>query len=418
MTNRPDLSTIGSILADVQEQYIELENSGKELNPLDLELLEATVQFMVTNVSVLRRALLQSKTNISEGISTAVATPIMESNNFSQERNTVQEEEEVDIARAETIFFDEEEEGEVIIFDDMDQEEEGEFDEEDDNQEDEIEFAKDEEEFEDEEEDLEDEDEDLEEDEFDDEELIEVDEELSDEDKEVNYLHLDDEVDEDDEEYEELFVDETYEAVVADDNELGEDIDTDAAYAEEQTDLEVEDDYEETGDIEADREEEEFPLFAPKFDVPAASSASVVGAPNVEVNPTPTANPPAPSEDLFGSPASASPSTQRPLSVNELFGAQIQQPTTAAGVPNRNEQTRISDLKAAISLNDKLLFIKDLFNGYSLAYSEAIEILNRYDNIMEADEFLKSNYSVKNNWAAKPDTVDKFYSILHRRYTK
>lgn len=390
MTNRPDLSTIGSILADVQEQYIELENSGKELNPLDLELLEATVQFMVANVSVLRRALLQSKTNISEGISTAGATPIMECNNFSQERNTVQEEEEVDIARAETIFFDEEEEGEVIIFDDMDQEEEGEFDEEDDNQEDEI----------------------------DDEELIEVDEELSDEDKEVNYLHLDDEVDEDDEEYEELFVDETYEAVVADDNELGEDIDTDAAYAEEQTDLEVEDDYEETGDIEADREEEEFPLFAPKFDVPAASSASVVGAPNVEVNPTPTANPPAPSEDLFGSPASASPSTQRPLSVNELFGAQIPQPTTAAGVPNRNEQTRISDLKAAISLNDKLLFIKDLFNGYSLAYSEAIEILNRYDNIMEADEFLKSNYSVKNNWAAKPDTVDKFYSILHRRYTK
>lgn len=76
----------------------------------------------------------------------------------------------------------------------------------------------------------------------------------------------------------------------------------------------------------------------------------------------------------------------------------------------------ITDLKSAITLNDKLLFVKDLFNGYSLAYSEAIEILNRFTGLEEADTFLKKNYATKNNWESKPQTTEKFYELLKRRY--
>ncbi len=77
----------------------------------------------------------------------------------------------------------------------------------------------------------------------------------------------------------------------------------------------------------------------------------------------------------------------------------------------------ISDLKLAITLNDKLLYVKDLFNGYNLAYSEAIEILNRFNTFEEASRFLKTNYVTKNNWDGKPATTEKFYSLLKRRYT-
>jgi hypothetical protein len=76
----------------------------------------------------------------------------------------------------------------------------------------------------------------------------------------------------------------------------------------------------------------------------------------------------------------------------------------------------ITDLKSAINLNDKLLYIKDLFNGYSLAYSEAIEIVNRFNSFEEAERFLKTNYVVKNNWEGKPTTAEKFYALLRRRY--
>ena len=76
----------------------------------------------------------------------------------------------------------------------------------------------------------------------------------------------------------------------------------------------------------------------------------------------------------------------------------------------------ITDLKSAINLNDKLLYIKDLFNGYSLAYSEAVEIVNRFNSFEEAERFLKTNYVVKNHWADKPVTAEKFFDLLRRRY--
>lgn len=105
----------------------------------------------------------------------------------------------------------------------------------------------------------------------------------------------------------------------------------------------------------------------------------------------------------------------KPLSLNERLSAQRKASGNPLMAP-RSDGERISDIKSAISLNDKLLFIKDLFNGYSLAYSEAIELLNRYDDFSSADSFLQSNYAQKNNWADKPETVDKLYVILRKRF--
>jgi len=78
----------------------------------------------------------------------------------------------------------------------------------------------------------------------------------------------------------------------------------------------------------------------------------------------------------------------------------------------------IADLKQAINLNEKLLFIKDLFNGYNLAYSEVIDIINKMNSFEAADSFLQNNYAAKNNWASKQATVDQFYELLNRRFSK
>lgn len=78
----------------------------------------------------------------------------------------------------------------------------------------------------------------------------------------------------------------------------------------------------------------------------------------------------------------------------------------------------IADLKQAISLNEKLLFIKDLFNGYNLAYSEVIDIINKMSSFEAADSYLQHNYAAKNNWANKQATVDQFYELLNRRFSK
>lgn len=112
----------------------------------------------------------------------------------------------------------------------------------------------------------------------------------------------------------------------------------------------------------------------------------------------------------------------RPLTLNEILQQQRKVGTmaamsgTASPISSGGDKDKIVDLKSSISLNDKLLFIKDLFNGYSLAYSEAIELLNRYATFAEADAFLQTNYALKNNWADKPQTVDKLYAILRKKF--
>ena len=106
------------------------------------------------------------------------------------------------------------------------------------------------------------------------------------------------------------------------------------------------------------------------------------------------------------------PAKSEPLTINQRMSAQLNK----GGVTDQPAGQPVSDLKHAISLNDKLLYIKDLFNGYNLAYSEAIEILNRFSSFEDAERFLTKNYVAKNNWEGKADTAAKLYAVLKRRY--
>ncbi len=105
---------------------------------------------------------------------------------------------------------------------------------------------------------------------------------------------------------------------------------------------------------------------------------------------------------------------EQPLTINEILASQASQSTVSSQFAKR----QVKDLKSLINLNDKLVFVRDLFNGYSLAYSEAIEILNRFESFESADNFLKQNYSSKNNWAEKQNVADKFYEILNQRFSR
>lgn len=91
--------------------------------------------------------------------------------------------------------------------------------------------------------------------------------------------------------------------------------------------------------------------------------------------------------------------------------------TSARNINSESSRVQIKDLKQAISLNDKMRYIKDLFNGYNLAYAEAIDLVNKMPDFKSADEFLQSSYAAKNNWASKQETVDQFYELLNQRFT-
>jgi hypothetical protein len=103
------------------------------------------------------------------------------------------------------------------------------------------------------------------------------------------------------------------------------------------------------------------------------------------------------------------------LTINDILSGKSNQKNVASQL---NQQQSIKDLKSIISLNDKLLFIKDLFNGYSLAYSEAIDLVNKLDSYEAAENFLNSNYAAKNGWVQKQTSVDQLFELIGRRFAK
>lgn len=116
-------------------------------------------------------------------------------------------------------------------------------------------------------------------------------------------------------------------------------------------------------------------------------------------------------QDERSSDAKSAPASDAPkMTLNDLLSGQQHK------VATEHSRPVISDLKQAISFNDKMRYIKDLFNGYNLAYAEAIDLLNKMPDLESAHQFLERNYAVKNHWVEKQETADQFYELLQQRF--
>ncbi len=93
-------------------------------------------------------------------------------------------------------------------------------------------------------------------------------------------------------------------------------------------------------------------------------------------------------------------------SLNDAMGENKQAETSLGTGP-------ISSLKAAIGLNDRYLFIREIFGKNADKYNMVIDHLDKLETIQEAVEYLKANLSLQKN-----DTSLKFVDLLKRRFSK
>ena len=101
------------------------------------------------------------------------------------------------------------------------------------------------------------------------------------------------------------------------------------------------------------------------------------------------------------------PDSTKPTSINDRH----------KGLLGDQDKSVVSkELRAMISLNDKLLFTKDLFKSHGSAYSEAIDQISVLNTFEEVDLFLQGHYAESYGWANKQRTLEKFYSILRKRF--
>lgn len=80
-------------------------------------------------------------------------------------------------------------------------------------------------------------------------------------------------------------------------------------------------------------------------------------------------------------------------------------------------ETPIRDLRKAIDLNDRFLFINELFRGDEVAYERSIKTINSFSIFAEAEYWIQRELMVKNGWRAGHDMVARFYQLVKRRFS-
>lgn len=78
-------------------------------------------------------------------------------------------------------------------------------------------------------------------------------------------------------------------------------------------------------------------------------------------------------------------------------------------------KTKIKDLVSSIGLNEKFLFINDLFDGNSALYNQEIQVLNTQNNSTDALQYFQQ-LQQKFNWEKDSKVYEKLKDLVERRY--
>ena len=76
----------------------------------------------------------------------------------------------------------------------------------------------------------------------------------------------------------------------------------------------------------------------------------------------------------------------------------------------------IQDLRKAIGINDRYVFISDLFRGDEPMYERSIKTINSFDVYSDAEHWMNRELKVKLGWDDNRDTVNHFYQLVRRRF--
>lgn len=91
-----------------------------------------------------------------------------------------------------------------------------------------------------------------------------------------------------------------------------------------------------------------------------------------------------------------------PSNYSDLFSAL--QPNTDA------------DIRKYIGLNDRYLFLNELFKNNKVAYDSCLDIINNASDLEEAHNLLVT-IAAHNNWDKEDETVESFYNVISKHFS-
>lgn len=77
----------------------------------------------------------------------------------------------------------------------------------------------------------------------------------------------------------------------------------------------------------------------------------------------------------------------------------------------------IKDLKKAIGINDRYVFISELFRGDEVMYERSLKTINAFRIFAEAEYWIERELKVKLGWEEHKETTRHFYQLVKRRFS-
>ena len=77
----------------------------------------------------------------------------------------------------------------------------------------------------------------------------------------------------------------------------------------------------------------------------------------------------------------------------------------------------IKDLRKAIGINDRFVFINELFRGDEPMYERSIKTINNFHIYPEAEYWINREMVVKLGWNKESEIVRHFYQLVKRRFS-
>jgi hypothetical protein len=77
----------------------------------------------------------------------------------------------------------------------------------------------------------------------------------------------------------------------------------------------------------------------------------------------------------------------------------------------------IKDLRKAIGINDRFVFISELFRGDEAMYERSIKTINGFNIFPESEYWINRELIVKLGWDQESETVKHFYQLIRRRFS-
>ncbi len=81
------------------------------------------------------------------------------------------------------------------------------------------------------------------------------------------------------------------------------------------------------------------------------------------------------------------------------------------------KETPVKDLRKAIGINDRYVFINDLFRGDEAMYERSIKTINSFNIYPEAEYWISRELKTKLGWDNKREVVKQFDQLVKRRFS-